>query len=131
MAGILSKLFTATALPKTSAAGYSIWIAVMTALLSGGVWLFLSLKDKATQPTGQHRILSFGIGALTGAINRTANFLLVLALLQVDASVQYPMVTGGTMIVSTVFSCFGKNKPSRRELMSVAFAFIGMLLLFL
>jgi len=40
------------------------------------------------------------------------------------------MVTGGVMIVSTVISCFGKNKPSVKELASVGLAFIGMLTLF-
>jgi len=50
--------------------------------------------------------------------------------MHVEASVQYPMVTGGVMIVSTVISCFGKNKPSVKELASVGLAFIGMLTLF-
>jgi hypothetical protein len=40
------------------------------------------------------------------------------------------MVTGGTMIVSTLICFFGDKKPSKRELVSVAFAFLGMLALF-
>ena len=46
-------------------------------------------------------------------------------------SVQYPMVTGGTIIVSTAICFFGKSKPSRRELISVALAFLGVLALVL
>ena len=64
-------------------------------------------------------------------MNKIANFLLVLALAHVDVSVQYPMVTGGTMIVSTVICFFGDKKPSKKEILSVAFAFVGMLALFL
>ena len=55
----------------------------------------------------------------------------LLALSHVDASVQYPMVTGGVMIVSTLLCLFGPKKPSRRELLSVLIGFAGMLALFL
>ena len=70
------------------------------------------------------------MGALHGTIGKIANFLLVIALAHVDASVQYPMVTGGTMIVSTLICFFGDRKPSKKEIASVVLAFIGMLLLF-
>ena len=139
MAGVISKLFTASDLPKASAAAYSLWIAIATAVLSGIAWLALSLAERRrtpqtereATPTRRTILQSYGIGAAQGAINRVANYLLVIALVQVDASIQYPMVTGGTMIVSTVLSFFGDKKPSRRELLSVGLAFLGMLLLFL
>ena len=63
--------------------------------------------------------------------NKIANLLLVIALAHVDASVQYPMVTGGVMIVSTAICFFGKKKPQKKELISVALAFLGMLALFI
>ena len=56
--------------------------------------------------------------------------ILVIALAHVDASVQYPMVTGGVMIVSTLISFFGEDKPSKKELLSILVAFIGLTLLF-
>ena len=140
MAGVIAKLFTESTLPKASAAAYSAWCAVATAVLSGVVWTLLLLiekrkttseniekSDNVCKKTWQ----AHGIGALYGIINKVANFLLVLSLVHVDASVQYPMVTGGTMIVSTLISCFGSRKPSRREIMSVGLAFCGMLALFL
>lgn len=74
---------------------------------------------------------SAAVGALSGAGNRFANFLLIIALSHVDASIQYPMVTGGVMIVSTFLCLFGPKKPSRRELLSVLIGFAGMLALFL
>ena len=136
MSGVLSKLYTESTLPKASAAGYSVWIAVITVILSGIAWLVLSLNEKRkTQGEAQKipkKVLwqSYGIGALNGIINKVANFFLVIALLHVDASVQYPMVTGGVMIVSVIINFFGENKPSKRELCSVAMAFLGMLALF-
>lgn len=140
MSGVLSKLFSEGKYPKTNAAGYSIWIAICTLVLSGVVWLILELRDryvvKATTKDGSKpskKILwqSYGVGALQGSVNKVANFLLVIALAHVDASVQYPMVTGGTMIVSTLICYFGDKKPSTKELISVLLAFAAMLTLFI
>jgi len=140
MSGVISKLYTESALPKASAAGYSIWSAFVTVLLSGIAWIVLSRierRKRAADPPAyggaerKTRLQSYGVGALYGAVNKVANFMLVVALAHVDASVQYPMVTGGTMIVSTALSCLGAKKPSRREIFSVALAFVGLLALFL
>ena len=124
--GMLSKVYAASALPKASAAGYSILICLCTACAA---LLLLPLFRKQAVP--KMTLKSTAIGALSGAGNKVANFLLVMALSHVDASVQYPMVTGGVMIVSTLLCCFGPKKPSRRELLSVLIGFAGMLALFL
>lgn len=140
MAGVISKIFTTSTLPKASAAGYSVWSAAVTILLSAIAWLVLlqrekrkALADSVEREKIEKKVRwqSYGIGALYGAINKVANFLLVLALVHVDASVQYPMVTGGTMIVSTALSFFGDKKPNKREMLGVFLAFLGMLALFL
>ena len=74
---------------------------------------------------------ALGISSMNGVLNRVANFLLVIALAHVDTSVQYPMVTGGVMIVSTLVCCFGKNKPKKKEIISVVLSFAGLVILFL
>lgn len=126
LSGMLSKLFTSAPFEKTSATGYSIWIAVCTAVLSAVLLPFFQ-KDERETPIG---LASTGVAVLGGGINRVANLLLVIALAHVDASVQYPMVTGGVMIVSTCICFFKKNKPKKKELCSVLLAFLGMLALF-
>lgn len=135
MAGVISKIFTASEFPKTSAAGYSIWACCFTIVLSGITLLLLFYVDKERNGNKvlSRQVLwqSYGIGALYGVVNKVANFLLVIALAHVDASVQYPIVTGGTMIVSTLLCCFGDKKPSKKEVTSVILAFIGMVALFL
>ncbi len=140
LSGVFSKIFTATDLPKATAAEYSLWCSISTVALSGVFWIALAVKDRHSakdSPNGyvkierKTRLQSYGIGALNGAINKVANFILVFALLYVDASVQYPMVTGGTMIVSTLLCFFGDKKPSKKEILSVALAFLGMLSLFI
>lgn len=137
MSGVISKIFTASELPKTSAAGYSVWIAVVTVVLSGVAWLIMAKQERGRQSGGQDGkvekkalVQSYALGALYGAVNRVANFILVFALVFVDTSVQYPMVTGGTIIVSTVISCFGDRKPNKKEIISVILAFVGMCALF-
>lgn len=139
MAGVISKIFASSDLPKASETGYSVLCAAVTVLLSGIVWLLLSVSERhrfRDQGTANHKLerktvwQSYGIGALYGIVNNVANFLLIIALANVEASVQYPMITGGTMIVSTVISYFGDKKPNRREIISVALAFLGTLALF-
>ncbi len=128
MSGVLSKIFTAAPYPKTSAAGYSILLALSTAVVSAIILLLFFKNKDRTQPM---TVKSLSVCALNGAVNKVANFLLVLALIHVDASIQYPMVTGGVMIVSTLICFFGKNKPKPKELLSIAIIFVGMLALLL
>lgn len=128
MSGVLSKIFTDAPFAKTSAAEYSAWISVCTVTFAGAAWLlFFRRKGNGSRATWR----SCGVAGINGGVNETANFLLVMALSHVEASVQYPLVTGGVMIVTTLICFFGERKPSRKELVSVALAFLGMLALFL
>ena len=129
MAGVLSKLFNELPFEKTSAAGYTVWISICTVVLSGVTWLILLQKKNPNEPRYTWRACA--VGAVSGGVNKIANFLLVLALVHVDASIQYPMVTGGVMIVSTLICFFGERKPSKKEIVSVTLAFLGMLALFI
>ena len=126
LSGVLSKIFEASSYEKTSARGYSILICLCSIVLSA-IALLIMRKAEAPKPTP----ISLGIGAASGITNKVANLFLVIALAHVDASVQYPMVTGGVMIVSTAICFFGKKKPSKKELISVSLAFLGMLALFI
>ncbi len=127
MGAVLAKIFTAAPFPKTSAAGFTLLQCLCSALLALAALLLLSKEPRTSRPTA----VNIGVGSLFGIANRVANYLLVIALAHVDASVQYPMVTGGVMIVSSLICFFGKSKPSRKELLSVMVAFAAMLALFL
>jgi drug/metabolite transporter (DMT)-like permease len=125
MSGVLSKIFQAAPYEKTDAAGYSIWIAVLSVVTSGTLLLFMLKKVK--KPTV--KALAYTAGC--GTINKVANYLLLLALAVLPASVQYPFVTGGTMIVSTAIGALMGQRPSRREVLAIALSFIGILILVL
>lgn len=62
--------------------------------------------------------------------NGGANLILLVALSGgIDASLQYPLCTGGCMIFSTVISAFIGEKPKARNWLSVGIAFVGLVLL--
>ena len=130
MSGVIAQIFSSDAISaaKTSAAGFSILSAVTTFALSGLILLFFINRGEKKKQS----ILSIGVSAVGGSMNSIANWLLVLALAGgVEGSVQYPMVTGGVMIVSTLVCLFGPQKPSKKEIISVILAFVGTLALFL
>lgn len=127
MTGVLSKWFTSASLAKTNAEWLSVWTAFFTALISGIAWLYLLWKKNPVRLTKKAVLIS----SVNGSLNRIASLLMLFALVHVDASVQYPLVTGGVMIVSTVICFFGREKPTGKEVLSVFIAFLGLLALFL
>lgn len=128
MCGVLSKIFAASPYEKTSAAGYSMLSSICTLSIA---LLCLAIFFRNSKNEQKHSVLSISLNSLCGSVNVIANLILVIALSHVDASVQYPMVTGGVIIVSTIFSLFGKNKPSKKEILSVFIAFLGLLAVFI
>lgn len=123
MSGVLTKLFLEAPYEKTSAESYSIWIALIT--LAAALCALPFLRRKLQKPDIKAVLWSTGCGAA----GRIGNYLLVLALAVLPASVQYPFVTGGTIIVSTLLGYAVGQRPSRRELLAVALSFVGVLLL--
>lgn len=123
MSGVLSKIFQESTYEKTSAAGYSVLSAVMIVVICGIIMLFnirkISLPKKNSVPSL--------VGC--GLLNKIANYLLLIALSNVPASVQYPMVTGGVMIVSTAFGFFTPDKPKKKEIISLVLSFAGLMML--
>ncbi len=127
MSGVLSKFFAEADFSKTSATGYTNLISICSVVISYVLLLTVFRKNINGE---KFSFAGTAISAASGIANRIANLILVIALAHVDASVQYPMVTGGVMIVSTLICFFGKNKPSKKEVLSIIVAFVGLLLLF-
>ena len=125
MAGVLSKIYASGNYDKCNEAIFSIWAAFFGAL-GAGVVLF-ALRHKLPKITKKAYILTTGYGV----INKVANYILLIALAFLPASVQYPFVTGGVMIVSTIISIICGQKPSKKELCAVALSFAGIMALVL
>lgn len=125
MSGVIAKVYQALPFEKVSSAGYSI--------LKGIVGILLALLILACIRGEKKKLNLQCVAAMAGSgvLNHVANWLLLIALLNLPASAQYPFVTGGTMIVSTVISLFSDKKPSKKEIAAVILAFIGVLMLIL
>lgn len=135
MSGVLTKIFQSSSFAKTSDAMYSIWGAAIRVLISAVVIVVMIAISKKRhsevlaikKPNAKAVLYASGCGVLSNI----ANFLLLIALAVLPASVQYPFVTGGVMIVSTLISAITGAKPSKNEILSVVLSFIGILALVL
>ena len=64
-----------------------------------------------------------------GIVNGSAELILLFAIKHVQPSVQYPIITGGVIIFSTLISMIiGENK-NLKNLIPVGITFIGLLFL--
>lgn len=58
-------------------------------------------------------------------VNTVGNLLLLIALLRLPASVQYPIVTGGTIVFAVVIDKLRKTAVSKREMLAAAAALVA------
>lgn len=128
MSGVITKIYNTAPFVRGNAATYSVMTAVWGIIVSGILLLTVFRRYNEEKTVS---LKSICVSAANGTLNRVANYMLVISLVHVESTVQYPMVTGGVMIVSTLICFFGKNKPKKKEIVSVALAFIGLLILFL
>ena len=123
LSGVISKLYTSLPFEKVSQAMFSLLCAAVCTAIAAVPLIIL--RKPPLRPTKKGLLATAG----AGAFNRTANYLLLLSLAQLPASVQYPFVTGGVIIVSTVISCLTGQKPSKKEIVSMMLSFVGIALL--
>ena len=123
MGGVIFKIFTDAPYAKTDEEGYSLVTAVVTVVLAA--LMLLIFGKKKLFPKGKALVHAFG----SGALNRLGNYIILVTLIHLPASVQYPILTGGVMIISTVLAFFTNKKPSKKEIISVFFAFAGVLII--
>ena len=64
-----------------------------------------------------------------GILSRVGNLLLLIGLAYLPASAQYPFVTGGVMILSTVICFFTPDKPNKKDIAAVVLSFVGLIVL--
>ena len=58
-------------------------------------------------------------------LNSVGNLLLLISLLYLPASVQYPVVTGGVIVFSTLIVIIRKEKITRKEIFAACIAFVA------
>ncbi len=125
MSGVIAKVFNDAPYPKGTAADFTILSALVTVI--SAVVLLSFCKERPRKLT----LASLTAAVGNGFFGRFANYLLLIALLHLPASAQYPMITGGVMVVSTLLCLATPNKPKRNDWIAVAFSFTGVLALVL
>lgn len=127
MSGIISKIHQSGA-EHVSSEGYMILSSASAALLSG-IMLCIIFVVRGQKPSLKRPLPSISGAAAYGLISGLGNLFLLIALGHIETSVQYPLVTGGTIVVSAIISLFSKEKPTPRSLIAVGISFAATLVL--
>lgn len=125
MVGVIAKWHQSTPLPIVSSEGFLLLRSVVTVILCGIVLLLWFGKSEKLRSGKAVAGAVVGYGLMEGI----GNLLLLIALTQVNASIQYPMVTGGTILVCAVVDMLRGIKLSRRTVVSCALAFFATLVI--
>ena len=104
-------------------------LTAMISLLLLALEFIRNRKEKSRQVMTTLKMKPMWIMALIGAATYTGNYLHLLAANDVPASVQFPLVSGGVIVLSALIS-FGafKEKLSVKEWISIGGAFLATVL---
>ena len=122
------------AFDKPSAVQFSILRSFMTIVL-GGMGFYITKREKGKSEQGKiiHSAYAKALpwAWIGGVANGVANLLLLFALMKVEPSLQYPIVTGGSIFLSAIMGLFFKEKGNARTWSAVVIAVIGTIVIVL
>ena len=125
--GVIAKAHQISAAPVNEAS-FTALSCGFTAILSLAM-LMLPAKEKGAAVRAALGKKSLGIMGALGAAAYTGSFLHLMAAETVPASVQFPLVSGGVIVLSALVSAFiFKEKVSRQEWLCVGGAFLATFL---
>ena len=122
MAGVISKLHQSSALPHVDSTNFMLWTSVVSVVISA-LWLLIGYRQ-IPLIKGKNILFVSGYGVFNGL----GNLFLLIALSgehALPASVQYPLVTGGVMVCSTVISTIRREKLTVREYVATAISLLA------
>jgi drug/metabolite transporter (DMT)-like permease len=123
LAGVLSRIHQSSIYPHVDSQSY----LVISSIISLIVCIILQLfTDKKLVSLGG-RSLAYVAGY--AVFNGIGNLFLLLALRVLPASVQYPIVTGGVIVCSTIISHIRKEKLRLQDYLSAAIAFAAAVII--
>lgn len=121
--GVISKIHQSADTPHTDSTGFMFLSSAVGVLISG-VWLLAQYK-KIPLIKGKSLVYASGYGVFNGV----GNWLLLISLSNLPASVQYPLVTGGVMVFSTLISAVRKEKLTKTDYIAAAISFAASVLM--
>lgn len=118
-AGVISKIHQSSQRPHVDSTGFMIWSSIVTVVICLA-WLLIKYRSI---PIVKGKNILFVSGY--GVFNGVGNLFLLIALAVLPASVQYPLVTGGVMVCSTIISTIRKEKLTARDYAATAVALLA------
>ncbi|MCI8388798.1 MAG: DMT family transporter [Clostridiales bacterium] len=116
MAGVIAK-FNQSSANGIKSSSYLMLTGIWTAAISVIFVIIIAYKQKKVFVKPGSALIS---SAMFGLMTSLGNLFVLIALETLPASVQYPMITGGTIVVSTLISYFRKEKLTKRSWIAVA-----------
>ncbi len=102
---------------------------MLTKLLTVVLSVVLLLAQKERNFRLSQKALAYASGS--SALNSIANLLLLISLLHLPASVQYPIVTGGVIVFSTIIDLIGRSGAGKRKIIAAGIAFAASAMMML
>lgn len=123
LVGVISKFHQSYTDMCVDSGSFMILTRLTTFLFS---FILLFLQKERSAFVSRKALIYSGLYAVS---NTVGNLLLLIALLYLPASVQYPLVTGGVIIISTLIVIIQKEKITKRELLAAGIAFVAAVLM--
>lgn len=116
MSGVLSKIHQSAPALATSSENYMALKSAITVVVCLA-WILIKYKKLP-----EIRIKPFLFASFFSIFSGVGNLLCLIALTSLDASIQYPLITGGTMVFSTLICFFTKDKPKLKTIIATVIA---------
>lgn len=127
MNGVVSTLHQGNEEQCISSNGFLLLVDIAILMIVGVIMIIMRLYGG--RRSFERPLFAVGSMGGFGLVNNVANFLVLIALRHLPASVQYPMITGGTIAVSFVFTLLKRQKPRLKSVLAVVLAVAATLLL--
>jgi len=125
LSGVFAKINqTAPAEIAVSPSAFTLLEKLITLLLAG--ILILVFRSNGMQVRLVKPAKSLFYICTEAVLNTIGNLILLTALYHVDASIQYPIVTGGIIILSLFLEPISGTKPQRQTIIAAVFSCIGL-----
>ena len=124
MIGIVSKLHQANSELCVDSASFMMISKMWMILIASTALLIRHAKFSVNKK-------ALGFCGMYAIVNSTSNLLALIALLYLPASVQYPLITGGTMFFAFVIGIFRKDKITLRDALCTLLAIVSTVLIVL
>lgn len=125
--GVVSSIYQGDLFPfeRPAVRDFQILYTLFSMLAAGILYTVETIRRKEVRVNFKRYLKASPWALLEGVLNGTGNFLLLLSLSVLEPSIQYPIITGGSIFLAAIFGFFFKEKPTSRGWVSITLAVVG------